>query len=184
MRVFDRMGRMLRADAHGLMDRIEERPLLLKQHLREAELELDRKRARLEGIEAEAARVAEERRRLEAEVARLDEDVEIARSGDDPELARFAIRRWLPRRDALRDLVAVADRLERRRAHLGDQLARQEAELAALRPRIRAALTRPIPSETPCPPPPPPVSEEEVELELIRRRERREPIGEGEEERR
>jgi phage shock protein A len=51
MRILDRMGLMIRADAHGVMDQLEERSLLLKQHLREAELELDRKRARLEARE-------------------------------------------------------------------------------------------------------------------------------------
>ena len=42
-----RLNRLVRADAHGLLESLEDRSLLLKQHLREAELELQRKRARL-----------------------------------------------------------------------------------------------------------------------------------------
>ena len=53
MHLFDRWTRMLRADAHGVLDRLEERSLLLKQHLREAEVEVACKRARIETLDAE-----------------------------------------------------------------------------------------------------------------------------------
>ena len=49
MRFLDRMTTLVKADAHGVIDHLEEKSLLLKQHLREAELELDRKRARCGG---------------------------------------------------------------------------------------------------------------------------------------
>ena len=47
LRLLDRIGTLLKADAHGVVESLEERSLLLKQYLREAELELNRKRARL-----------------------------------------------------------------------------------------------------------------------------------------
>ena len=47
MQVFERIGTMLRADAHGVMDQLEERSLVLRQHLREAEIEVAHKRAKL-----------------------------------------------------------------------------------------------------------------------------------------
>jgi phage shock protein A len=170
MRVFERIGRMLRADAHGVMDQLEERSLLLKQHLREAELEVAQKRERLEALDRERTRLAEHAKRLEARVAALDEDVELALKGDDPHLARFAVGRLLPRRESLRELFARAAELEERRNRLAARLEEQEPQLAELRIRVRAALA--------CPRPPPtaelvehqPVSEEEIDLELLRRR--------------
>ena len=48
IRLRDRITTLLKADAHGLVESLEERSLLLKQYLREAEIELNRKRARLE----------------------------------------------------------------------------------------------------------------------------------------
>ena len=48
IRLIDRMSRLVAADAHGLVESLEDRTLLLKQHLREAELELQHKRARIE----------------------------------------------------------------------------------------------------------------------------------------
>ncbi len=171
MQVFERIGRMLRADAHGVMDQLEERSLLLKQHLREAEIEVARKRGSLDALDEESRLMADEGRRLEAEVSRLDEDVEIARSGDDPSLARFAVRRWLPKSNALRELFDQAQQLDQRRARLADKLECQEVDLAALRLRVRSALARPRP-EPVTQRPESVVTDEEVELELVRRRER------------
>lgn len=168
MRVFERIGRIVRADAHGMMDQLEERSLLLKQHLREAELEVARKRAKLEAIDDERRRLSEEGQRLEARVAALDEDVELAMKGDDADLARFAVRRLLPKREALHTLCARAAQLDERRTRLQTQLESQEAQLAELRTRVRAALARPDPEpiewgEEPV------VTDEEIDLELLRR---------------
>ena len=50
MKLFDRMTTLIKADAHGVVDALEERSLLLRQHVREAELELLQKRARVEAL--------------------------------------------------------------------------------------------------------------------------------------
>ena len=169
MRVFERIGRIVRADAHGMMDQLEERSLLLKQHLREAELEVTQKRGKLEAIEEERRRQSEDGQRLEVQVAALDEDVALAMAGDDAELARFAVRRLLPKREALRTLFSRVTQLDEHRTRLQVRLEEQEAQLAELRPRVRAALARPDPEpiewsgESV-------VTDEEVDLELLRRR--------------
>lgn len=170
MRVFERIGRIVRADAHGMMDQLEERSLLLKQHLREAELEVAQKRAKLDAIDGECRRNSEDGQRLEVQVAALDEDVELAMNGDDAELVRFAVRRLLPKREALHALFARTAQLDKRRTRLQAQLETQEAQLAELRPRVRAALARPdaepieLAGESV-------VTDEEIDLELLRRRE-------------
>jgi phage shock protein A len=173
MRVFERIGRIVRADAHGMMDHLEERSLSLKQHLREAEFEVAQKRGKLEAIDEERRRHAEDGRRLEARVAALDEDVELALGGDDPELARFAVRRLLPKREALKALFARVAQLDEHRNRLMAQLEGQEAQLAELRPRIKAALALPDPEPARRPIEfvgDAPVSDEEIDLELLRRR--------------
>lgn len=172
MRVFERIGRIVRADAHGMMDQLEERSLLLKQHLREAELEVAQKRAKLDAIDEERRRLSEEGQRLEARVAALDEDVELAMKGEDADLARFAVRRLLPKREALHALCARAAQFDERRTRLQTRLESQEAQLAELRTRVRAALARPDPQpiewgEESV------VTDEEIDLELLRRRDER-----------
>jgi phage shock protein A len=172
MRVFERIGRIVRADAHGMMDQLEERSLLLKQHLREAELEVVQKRARLEAIDEERRRLAEDGQRLEAQVAALDEDVELAMRGENAELTRFAVRRLLPKREALHALCSRVAQSGERRERLHAQLESQEAQLADLRTRVRSALARPDPEpiewagEAV-------VSDEEIDLEILRRRDDR-----------
>lgn len=169
MRVFERMGRLVRADAHGMMDQLEERSLVLRQHLREAESEVERKQVALEALDEQRRSLAEEGQRLEARVAELDADVELALAGEDADLARYAVRRLIPQRSALTQLFARAAELDARRSRLAERLDAQQVQLGELRPRVRAALARPDPipavelrGE--------PVTEEEVELELLRRR--------------
>ena len=169
MKVFERFGRMLRADAHGVIDQLEERSLLLKQHLRDAEVELAHKRTRLEALEEERQRVTQDAERLEARVRALDEDVELALAGDDPDLARFAVRRLLPKREALRELFARAKQLDEQRVRLEERLREQEAQLAELRPRVRAEFARVVRDPQLCLADAE-ASDDEVELELLRRR--------------
>ena len=170
MKFFNRLAVLVKADAHGVLEQLEERSLLAKQHLREAELELDRKRARSEALDEESRRLAEEAERLESEVAALDADVELALAGGKAELARFSVRRLLPRRRAAEDLRRRIAEVDEERTRLVQKLEEQEGEFAALRRRVRARLAsiheegtaRAIVPETP-------VADEEVELELLRR---------------
>jgi phage shock protein A len=153
-----------------VLEQLEEKSLLAKQHLREAELELTRKRARCEALEEEARRAAEQAERLTAEIASLDEDVELALRGGKEELARFSLRKLLPKRRALEQVrrrgVEIADEQQR----VGARLAEQEVELEELRRRVRARLAAEhdhapggLVAELPA-------ADEEIELELLRRR--------------
>ncbi len=171
MHFFDRLKATLRADAHGVIDALEDRALLLKQHLRDAELELQRKRARLAELAAEHARLGKDHERVQAEQARHDRDAELALSEANDELARKAISRAL----ALAQLTRrIAERLEQVREEqhaLTSALAAQEAELIALRTRVEAFLAAQAQtSREDAGFVPAPVTDDQVELELLRRK--------------
>ena len=170
--VFERLGLLLRADAHGVLESLEERSLLAKQLLREAELEVARKRARVEAIDRESARLTAESARAEEDVRALDADVELSLGRGEEELARFAARKLLleQRRRAARDARAAA--LARERAELAERLARQEAELGELRPRVADCLQEEAARSEEGSICPAPVAEHDVSLELLRRRAR------------
>jgi phage shock protein A len=169
-RLFDRIATLLKADAHGVVEALEERSLLLKQYVREAELELDRKRARLGALRDEEKRLREALALREDEARRLDEDIALALGGGKDDLARFAIRRLLPRRREAGVLRAqVAERAEEARA-LGERIEAQRNELEALKTRVRAELARRSEGEAPPWYGESGVADEEVELELLRRR--------------
>lgn len=172
MGFFDRVTTLLRADAHGVVDALEDRALVLRQHLREAADELDRKRSRLLALEAEERDLEDELRRLGEEARALDEDVELALAGGKQELARFAVRRLLPLRHGSRRIEERLATLRRDRNELGDTLAAQEEAYGELERRVRGHLARLAEEgeERPFHWAEPVVTEEDIELELLRRR--------------
>lgn len=171
IKLFDRITTLLKADAHGVVESLEERSLLLKQYLREAEIELNQKRARLEAVRDDEKRLREALGRREEEIASLDEDVALALGGGKDELARFAIRRLIPRRNEAKALrTQIEERAEEGRA-LTERLDVQQEQFESLRTRVRAELTRAAgPTESAVWLGDPVVADEEVELELMRRR--------------
>lgn len=169
MRLFDRVSQMVKSDAHGIVDKLEERSLLLKQHLRDAELALSHKRAEAEALEEEERHLRDEADRLAARVAELDEDVELALAGGKDELARFAVRRLLPVREARSAVRAKIERVGETRARLGAELGSQEAQFEELSRGVEARLARARQEQAAPPPLERAVADEEVELELLRR---------------
>ena len=171
LRLFDRIGLLLKADAHGVIESLEERSLLLKQYVREAEIELNQKAARLEAVREDEKRLRETLARIADEMRALDEDVTLALAGGKDDLARFAIRRLLPRRN---EAAAVRAQIEQRSAEaesLAERVAAQQAQFDSLRVRVRAELARESCAGAPFPwPGDAAIADEEVELELMRRR--------------
>jgi phage shock protein A len=171
LRLFDRIGLLLKADAHGVIESLEERSLLLKQYVREAEIELNQKAARLEAVREDEKRLRETLARIADEMRALDEDVTLALAGGKDDLARFAIRRLLPRRNEAAAVRAQIDQRSAEAEGLAERVAAQQAQFDSLRVRVRAELARessaaasfPWPSEAA-------IADEEVELELMRRR--------------
>ena len=174
MELFDRVSLLFKADAHGVMDQLEERSLLLKQHLREAERELTRKRARVETMEDEQRRLEDEVEHLESQVKSLDDDIDLALSGGNDDLARFAVRRLLPKRQSLESLQARIAQLGDERGRLAERLAVQECDFEELKSRVRARLAfMEQREEAGAGVPEALVADEEIEFELLRRR----PVG-------
>jgi phage shock protein A len=173
-RFFDRVARLVRADAHGVVSALEDRSLLLEQHLREAELAVASQRARHEVLAEEDARL---RRAVDAERAQeaaLDEDIALALAGGKDELARFALRRLLACRKRAAALDAELQRGTAERTLLGERLAAQTRALDELRERVRGHRARTAARGVAEASAPAglavAVAEEEVEIELLRRR--------------
>jgi len=181
MSFFDRFKMTLRADANGLIDAIEEPTLMLKQHLRDAELALESKQAELTRLSAEAKRLATDRQRAEADRARLDRDAELALAEDRDDLARYALGLLVPK-------LRLAERIDARLVAIAEEATALEAQLEAQTPalqELRAKVQAYIRSnETGTVEPAfEPVTEEQIELELLRRkasRKRAEPPAGGE----
>ena len=169
LRLMERIGRFLRAEGHGVVDALEDRRLLLRQHLRDAELELLQKRARLRALEKERTRLEEDAERRRRRLVSLDGDVDLALAAGKEDLARYAAARLLPERGALDEAERRIAGVEQARALLAERLSEQEERFRELRERVREHLAR-LPeageeTASPCL-----AADQEVELELVRRR--------------
>lgn len=171
MGLLNRLNTLVKADAHGVVDAVEDRSLMLRQHVREAEAELHRKQARMAALEAEQKELEQEIPRLEEKISSLEEDISLAMGQEKEELARFAIKRLLPlkrRNQAVRQRLGEA---RQEQDDLMENLTQQQTEFENLRARVRGYLAQAgSSSELGEVFADPIVEEEEIELELLRRR--------------
>lgn len=172
MGLWSRVRHLLRADAHGVVDALEDEPLLLRQCLRDAEAALAERQTRLAGLADEQKALAERAAGLERRIEALDADVELALSEGREDLARYGVRRLLPLREAR---TAAAERMaavEAEHRALAEAVAEQRETLRETEARIRARLGQieQARAGAPVEPDPRTVTDEDVELELLRRR--------------
>jgi len=175
MTFLERFWSLARADAHAVLDSLEDRTLLLRQCLRDAELELERKRARCAELDAALKREACRERQICDTLEALDADVRLALERNEETLARFSIRRLLALRKQAERSRVLAHAARAERDQLSDKLCAQQSELETLRQRVRLAVEQDRTARA-CVSPasgaldPDAVLDEEVELELLRRR--------------
>lgn len=171
MGLMNRLNTLVKADAHGVVDAVEDRSLMLRQHVREAEAELHRKQACLAALGAEQKELEQEIPRLEEKKDHLEEDISLAMAQEKEELARFAIKKLLPLRRRSQAVRQRLDEANQEHQILSETLAEQQAEFETLRARVRGYLAQAgSSSELGEAFADPIVEEEEVELELLRRR--------------
>jgi phage shock protein A len=179
MGIMTRLVRLCKADIHGVMDQMEDKGLLLKQHLRDMREELDKKESRLAGMLASREEIQREREHRSGEVDALEKDLAPAIASEKDDIARTLIRKLKPLShhcDELERHTRVMDTdIGRFRTALEEQrLVYEQLQLNASehlrrmeRQRWTAVTAETIPhcrpdGETP---------EAEIELELLRRKE-------------
>ncbi len=168
MTLFRRIRDSFRADAHGIVDALEDEALLLKQCLRDAEEEVQRKRARLLQLEADWKRFGADRERAQKEGERAERDVELALAQGREDLARYALKHVLTQKNLSERIgVRMAESAEEQR-DLGATLQAQQVALEELRARVQAFLARRDSGQAEVSVAP--VSDEQIELELMRRK--------------
>jgi phage shock protein A len=178
MGIMTRFVRLCKADIHGVMDQIEDQGLLLKQHLRDMQAELDTKQSRLAGMLASREETERERERRSREVQTLEQDLAPAIAKEKDDIARTLIRKLKPlahHGEELRrhiqsldkDIAQLRTALEEQRL-LHEQLRLKAAEHLRRTERRQwgEAMAATIPHSLGAEP-----AEAEVELELLRRKE-------------
>ena len=178
MGILSRVIRLCKADLHGVMDQLEDKDLLLKQHLREMQAAMAGRQARIDQLE-EALRSGQGDRAMHAKQLQvLEEDLDLAVARGKDDIARMLIRKLIPMRKRVacmtHRLEAMTGQVDEERDRLGVQrLAYDDIRqrVAAVRERARNAEVMadmgPIGMRSPQLAP----SEEEIEWELMQRKE-------------
>lgn len=172
MNLFKRLSTTIKADAHGVVDSVEDKGLLLKQYLREARHSLGDSRMVLEGLDGEIAETVTLVETVAEAQAAADRDISLATEQGQEKLARYAASKFLRamNENVARQRALVG--LRQRRTEQGELVVEQEGQLQELELRVaeylrteqQAGLRGQGPAPTGV------VTPEEVDLELLRRR--------------
>jgi phage shock protein A len=148
MALITRVARLLRADLHAVLDRLEEPETLLRQALREMEEAQGRDEQRLKlldhALAQAASRAADLREILDATEAQLAAGLQ---AGQD-DLARAVIRRRLEAQQSLKALTRRRVELEAAHTELAVRVGQDKARLEAMRQKVEI-LAEPDPAAHP-----------------------------------
>ena len=115
MALITRLSRLFRADAHAVLDRLEEPELLLRQAVREMEEQTARNTQALKALELDQEHTRRHIGEIEASLAGIAGELDLCFAADNHTLVRILLRRRLEG--------------ERLAQHLGQRLARQSADI-------------------------------------------------------
>jgi phage shock protein A len=177
MALITRVSRLLRADLHAVLDRMEEPEVLLRQAVREMEDELARERQAAKLMRHEHARLVARESELERTVAEIDEQLDVCFASAKDDLARTLVRRKLETQQLSRLASSRRETLGETLAALDARLTENEAQLEGMRQKVEllsededhgsAERTGPAPDVA--------VRDEDVEVALLREKHRRQP---------
>ena len=96
MGILSRVVRLCKADLHGVMDQMEDKELLLKQHLREMQAVMAGRQARIDQLEDALGNGQRDWAMHAKQVQALEEDLDLAVARGKDDIARMLIRKLSP----------------------------------------------------------------------------------------
>lgn len=178
MTILSRMFRLCKADLHGVMDQIEDKGLLLKQHLREMESALKEKQAHQSRLQQTCRQIQRDLSLQKHEMEKLVKELELAVRKDKDDIARMLIRKRRMLQACCDGMQRQLQRNELEGADLAIILNQQQLQYQELKVKAaeycRLAEQRSFIEASEMPSEPSfssPLTEEEIELELLQRKE-------------
>jgi phage shock protein A len=178
MAILTRIFRLFKADIHGVMDQIEDRGLLLKQHLRDMEDALVHKEAKLRQMCFARDQVRHHYEKGIKESSNLEEDLEVAIRKDRDDIARMLIKKLKPASHIQSERCSYIDRLNHEIEQFKEDFGQQRLQYEHLRQQAADFFHRTEKRSGYYSRPPMQagsdtydLSNEEVELELLQRKE-------------
>ena len=178
MGILTRFVRIFKADVHGVMDQLEYRHLLLKQHLRDMAEALSLKEIKLNAMLASRKQAQQDQDKYRRQSQALEQDLAVAIHKNKDDIARMLIRK-IKALDNLADEIAERIRsLDDEISACRDELDQQRVQYERLKHRSieffhrtplsrgRQELSEIVPGGNFGE-----LSESEIELELLKRKE-------------
>ena len=178
MAIIARIVKIFKADIHGVMDRLEDRRLLLKQHLRDMEEALHRKEAKLRKMTADYNQRQKDLVGYRQQWETLDHDLTVALRKNKDDIARMLIKKMKPLENMSEELSRHLEALNEEMIQFKNHLQRQRLRYEQLKFQTTEYLHKtqmrqweknmndPVSAggyEAP--------TDEEIELELLKRKE-------------
>lgn len=95
MTLINRFTRLFQADLHGLLDKLEEPGLVLKQAIREMEEEVQKDRQELNRLRVAVAKIDRRHEELESTRAKISNELELCIRSQKDDLAKSLVRKKL-----------------------------------------------------------------------------------------
>lgn len=177
MGIMARILRLWKADIHAVMDQIEDQDLLLKQHLREMENNLELKKTKVQQLLEGRNRLQNDIGTQTLECEKLENDLNLALRKEKDNIAKLLIRKLKTQRQHIENMEQQHDALSAEHKHLSHLLDEQRLQYEILKVKASNFTLRNA-AEKACEADVFSVSAEmnniddhEIELELIRRKE-------------
>jgi len=122
MGIMRRVVRIFKADVHGVMDQLEDRELLLKQHLRDMAQALSLREVKLDKLQASRKQVRREYEKYRQQSQALEQDLTVAIQKNKDDIARMLITKIKP--------------LERLQEEVADRIRNLDEEISYSRERL------------------------------------------------
>ncbi len=135
MAIYTRLIKIFKADIHGVMDHLEDRGLLLKQHLRDMEEALGRKQARLARLTALRNQGREDLAKYNRQLEALESDLMVAVRKEKDDIARMIIRKIKPLENMVGNLSGQLKTMDEEVTQFHSQLQQQRQRFEQLQYR-------------------------------------------------
>ncbi len=142
MAIIARIVKILKADLHGVMDQLEDRGLLLKQHLRDMEEALNHKEAKLSKMTASYNQGRKDLAGIKQQWEALDHDLTVAVRKNEDDISRMLIRKMKPLQNLSEELTRHLKRLDEEMIQFKNHLQQQRLRYEQLQCRTTEYLHR------------------------------------------
>ena len=132
MTLMNRIERLFKADAHGVLDWLEDPEAILKQSVRDMEAEMGQGEQRHADLSRKADKLQSFVATVEAKISELEDQIDICFEEDNTELARTFIRKKLEAEKRLKTASSLVADVVAKRETQRQKLKQQTEQLDAI----------------------------------------------------